>query len=232
MDNEQLKSFIRRWGPDILSGLASVGVGVTAYLSGRAALRAAYKSSKKEKAKCYIWTALSGVATLASIWGSRRMSAGQLASVTAAAGYLLANRKKIAEYAKEHKIDLKEVIKPDIPVSVEHTGNGEIICLESYSGRFFTSSEEAIEQAEKDLDILYHHGFEEKGYCYASLNEFYHLLGIQTTFFGDQVSWKNEINGEHLYFYNHYVELPGGKGTCYVIESQDGSFPTMDKEDY
>ena len=48
MDNEQIKSFIRRWGPDILSGLATIGVGVTAFLSGRAAVKATKKSNKKD----------------------------------------------------------------------------------------------------------------------------------------------------------------------------------------
>ena len=145
MDNEQIKSFIRRWGPDILSGLATIGVGVTAFLSGRAAVKATKKSNKKDKVKCYIPTAISGVLTVASIWGSRKLSATQLASLVGAAGYLASKRKKVAELT---------TAQMDKPVSVEETGNGDILCLEAFSGRWFRSSVEAVEEAADRLMIF------------------------------------------------------------------------------
>lgn len=222
MDNEQIKSFIRRWGPDILSGLATIGVGVTAFLSGRAAVKATKKSNKKDKAKCYIPTAISGVLTVASIWGSRKLSASQLASIVGAAGYLASKRKKVAELT---------TAQMEKPVSVEETGNGDILCLEAFSGRWFRSSVEAVEEACRSLDDIYHHGFEEKGFSSVSLNELYSLLGIQTTFFGEKVFWSNDVNGEHIVYANYFTDW-GEYGQVYILEPIEESYPTMGKIDY
>lgn len=215
---ERVKSFIRRWGPDILSGLATVGVVVTAYLSGRAAIKSTTKETKKEKAKCYIPTVISGIVTIASIWGSRTISARQLASMTAAAGYFISKKKKVDELEEDEKTR---------PVSVEETGFGDILCLESFSGRWFRSSVESVEQACHDLDTIYKHDFEEKGYAARTLNELYSLLGIQTTYFGDKVIWCNEQNGEDIIFANQFVDWGGDVGEVYVIELIDESMPKM-----
>lgn len=223
MKNEQLKSFVRQWGPDILSGLATVGVGVTAYFSGRAAVKAERKKSFKEKAKCYIPTILSGLVTIGSIWGSRKLSAKQLASVAAATGYLISK-------AKNNQGGTTAKTTPG--VSVEETGTGDVLCLESFSGRWFRASIESVEEACQNLDTIYHHGFEEKGYCDACLNDLYSLLGIQTTYFGDKVFWTNENNGEHIIFANSFKDLDNGLGEVYVIELAEESMPTMMRIDY
>lgn len=218
MNLERAKSFIRRWGPDILSGLATVGVVVTAYLSGRAAVKASKKETKKEKAKCYIPTVVAGAITIASIWGSRTISARQLASMTAAAGYFVAKKKKVDELKEDEKTK---------PVSVEETGFGDVLCLESFSGRWFRSSVESVEQACHDLDTIYKHDMEEKGYSARTLNELYFLLGIQTTYFGEKVIWCNEQNGEDIIFANQFVDWGDDVGEVYVIELIDESMPKM-----
>lgn len=222
MDNEQLKSFIRRWGPDILSGLATIGVGVTAWLSGRAAVKATKMSDKKDKLKCYIPTAISGVLTIASVWGSRKLSATQIASIAGAAGYFLSRRKKADELTTQQM---------EKPVSVEDTGKGDILCLESFTGRWFKSSVEEVEEACRMLDQIYHHGFEEKGYCSVCVNELYSLLGIQTTYLGDALFWSNDVNGEHITYANYFVDW-GEYGQVYILEPIEESYPTMQKIDY
>ena len=233
MNSNQLKSFIRRHGPDILSGLATVGVGVTAWLSGRAAVKisdnerhnlpANKKDRFKQTWKYYIPPVLSGLLTVAGIWGSRKMSAGQLSSMVAATGYLVASRNKIAKKIEDANSRFANLERP---VSVEETGKGDILCLEAFSGRWFRSSEEAVNDAIRDLDTVYHHDFEQHGFAYAGLNDLYSLLGIQTTYFGEQVGWCNEINGDHIYYVSHYLEFEG-VGMVLVIEPSDQTMPEM-----
>lgn len=245
MDSEQLKSFARRYGPDILSGLATVGVGLTAWLSGRAAIkindkinepivtyydnqRCEFSKTKKQKFKetwkYYIPPVVSGILTVASIWGSRKMSAGQVASMAAAAGYFMNARKKAIK---------DDVSKIDPPVSVEETGHGDVLCFEAFSGRWFRSSVEAVEEACRILNDIYKHDLEEKGYSALTLNELYSLLDIQTTYFGDKVIWCNEENGDQIVFANEFIEWhDDGIGTVYVLTPIQESMPTMTKVDY
>ena len=234
MDSEQLKSFARRYGPDILSGLATVGVGVTAWLSGRAAVKAETilwdgnirdrKKVIKDTWKCYIPPVVSGILTVASIWGSRKMSAGQVASMAAAAGYFMNARKKAIK---------EDVSKIDHPVSVEETGHGDVLCFEAFSGRWFRSSVEAVEEACRILNDIYKHDLEEKGYSALTLNELYSLLDIQTTYFGDKVIWCNEENGDQIVFANEFIEWhDDGIGMVYVLTPIPESMPTMTKVDY
>lgn len=228
MESEQLKSFIRRYGPDILSGIATIGVGITAWLSGRAALKIDQnerynlpknkKESFKQTWKHYIPPAVSGLLTIFCIWGSRKMSTTQLASVAAAAGYMMTTRKK-----KLEPDDLKDIQPTQ---TIEDTGKGDVVCLEAFSGRIFRSSEEAVNDAIRDLEDVYHHEMEEKGFAYAALNELYSNLGIQTTYFGEQVGWCNEEHGDNICLYTYWADLEK-LGHVLVIEPDEVSMPIM-----
>lgn len=240
-NSEQLKSFIRRWGPDILSGLATIGVGLTAYFSGKATVKNYYtistepvygepiksevKRARRRAVKNYIPTIVSGVLTIGCIWGSRKLSAKQIASLAAAAGYLVSTRKK----SESNDTNISKI---DPPVSVEETGNGDVLCLEAFSGRWFRSSVESVEEACRYLNDIYRHDFEEKGYCAVPLNELYHLLGIQTTYFGDKVFWCNENNGEKIIYANYFEDWGENVGKVYVLEPIEESMPSMMKIDY
>lgn len=66
------------------------------------------------------------------------------------------------------------------------TGNGECLCYDDYSGRYFKSNPETIREAVNDLN-------EELMSCmYVSLNEFYRAIGLSEIRLGDELGWNIE----------------------------------------
>ncbi len=164
------------------------------------------KNTKKriiETVKCvgkyYIPTTVVAVGTIVCIIASHTITSKQLAAATAAYIYVAKNRdaleRKIYEYTgkdvdakkilndikseinKEH---IKEVYRVKAGPSVEETGRGDLLVFDSYSGRWFRSSEESVRRGCSDYIKMY-----EDGYT-LSMNEFYILQGIHETHFGRQ----------------------------------------------
>ncbi len=63
------------------------------------------------------------------------------------------------------------------------TGGGEVLCYDLYTGRYFQSSMETLKKAQNDLNytVLNHQ--------YASLTDFYSLIGLSSTKSSDDVGW-------------------------------------------
>ena len=63
------------------------------------------------------------------------------------------------------------------------TGNGEQLCFETLTSRYFKSSAEQIRRAENTINHrILHDG-------YASLNDFYQEIGLPTSNLGDDLGW-------------------------------------------
>lgn len=62
-------------------------------------------------------------------------------------------------------------------------GNGDVLCFDSLSGRYFQSTMESIKKAENTVnhDIIHH--------MYASLSKFYDEIGLPPTAFSDNIGW-------------------------------------------
>lgn len=197
-----------RWISLGLSLLGVGGVGLTSYLAIKGHEEAKDKTDKKEKLLAYKWAILSGVGTSACILGSHHVSSKEIAALTASCTYLAANRDKIEKKIKEKFGEEKlHEIKTDIGVdtvkekkskeiattdtkkmlprksSVEWTGNGPLKCFEGYSGRYFYSTLEKVKEAEMKLNNKLHDGE------YVCLNDFYELLGMSKTHFGNTFGW-------------------------------------------
>ena len=125
---------------------------------------------------------------------SEKISYKQIAALTATCVYLTKNRdfleKKLEEVVgKERLANIKqEFVKKEAEgmlnfPSVEITANGDLLCFEMYSGRWFRSSREAVEEAQAQLAKMHEEGM------YLSLNDYYALLGITMTQFGDEFGW-------------------------------------------
>lgn len=68
------------------------------------------------------------------------------------------------------------------------TGHGEYLCQDGWSGRYFKSSIEAVKTAVNELNAsLLRNG-------YASINDFYAYLGLQTVQYGDEIGWCRECD--------------------------------------
>jgi hypothetical protein len=188
----------------ICSGLAIVGVAVTGVLS---AIRAPkYKEILEESkgskpvavAKTY-WPAIaSGVVTCSLIVVAEGLGLKEIAALGAMAGYATRNRamieRKVKEVTGKDSKDILKKIKSESTKetavaeyakhpSIELTGNGDLLCFEGYSGRWFRSSAEAVEAAVKNLNKRFKDGE------YLSLNDFHEELGITPTHFGSNRGW-------------------------------------------
>lgn len=63
------------------------------------------------------------------------------------------------------------------------TGNGEVLCYDAYTGRYFNSTMETIKKAQNLVNYRVNNDF------YASLSDFYEAVGLPTTTMSDEVGW-------------------------------------------
>ena len=201
--------------PLILTALGVTGALTTAYLTGAASFRAAryirYEESSrgyefdeeelelKEKVnlvwKLYIPAAASAGLTITAIFYANRIGTRRAAAV--ATLYSVSERafdeykKKVVEKvgAKKEQSYRDEVAQDRVtrdPVSSREviiTGNGDILCYESFTGRYFHSDMETLRKAQNDIN------YEVMNDSYASLSDFYNLIGLPQTSYSDEVGW-------------------------------------------
>lgn len=65
-------------------------------------------------------------------------------------------------------------------------GEGKVLCLDVWSGRYFESSLELIRRAQNDLNAKLINEM------YASVNDFYSLVGLPHNRMGDEFGWSSE----------------------------------------
>lgn len=196
--------------PTILTGLAVAGTVATAIFAGRAAYLAAtiiedeaknhqYKNvpfDLEDKVRMtwtlYIPSVGMGVTTIVCIISANRIGSKRAAAMAAA--YTLSEKAfteykdKVVEKLGEKKEQaVRDEIQQDRvnrnPVSEVIIVSGEQLCYDSHSGRYFQSDMESVKKAVNDLNyrILSDN--------YASLSDFYHLLGLEPTSVSDEVGW-------------------------------------------
>lgn len=208
--------------PTLLTAIGVTGTISTAVLAARAGFRAqrlileeqnwqdlqelGHELDRKEKFeivwKVYIPPVSTGVITIAAIVMANRIGHRRAAAVAAA--YTISQeafeqyREKILE-----KIGVKQeqVVRDGIaqervtrnpPTSREViiTGNGDVLCQDAFSGRYFKNNVESIRKAQNDINqqIL--------GMGYASLTDFYYLIGLDATDHSGEVGWKDMFTVE------------------------------------
>lgn len=148
-----------------------------------------------DTAKIYAPTVISGTMTIACIVGAHTVSANRMAALAA---LYSASEKALEEFQKKAKNVVGnskvEKIKDELiseklkekPVGKEYiinTGEGDTLCYDVYSGRYFTHDIEKIRKAINDFNqaLLYEQAM--------SLNEFYGMLGLQHIRLGDNIGW-------------------------------------------
>lgn len=210
-----VERFARDNSPLILTTVAIAGTVSTAILSGKAALRAnqILKEEQerlgmreifptfdaREKARlvwrCYIPPAGMGVLTIGAILGVNRIGTRRTAAIAAAYSILENSfdeyREKVVEKLGERKEGAlrdelaQEQIKRN-PVGDREVIvclNGDVLCYDAYTGRYFTSSVEELRKAANEINFqIIHHN-------YASLADFYILVGLPPTMMSESVGW-------------------------------------------
>lgn len=149
--------------------------------------------------KFYIPVVVVGVATAIAIVGSNRVSNSQKLALFSAAAIseraLSEYQQKIVETTskpKERKIqddiaqDRVVEKKDEYDQLVPKLTEGDVLCLETYTGRTFISTAEKIHRAENDANRqCLHDGF-------ITANDFFSLLGLPYTDAGEVVGWNND----------------------------------------
>lgn len=64
-------------------------------------------------------------------------------------------------------------------------GDGEVLCFEAITGRYFTSTVQVIRSAENKINYQINNDM------YATQNEFFELIGLPATGMGDSMGWNN-----------------------------------------
>nr|DAX63528.1 MAG TPA: hypothetical protein [Caudoviricetes sp.] len=148
--------------------------------------------------RVYIPPAIAGVATLVSIVAANRIQYAR------GAAFALAYSGSEAAF-RRYREAVSDVVKPkDIqkvaarvaeksvqeagqphPGSVLVASSGDVLCYDTFSGRYFKSDIETIRRVENNINGQLN------SECYASLNEFYAGLGLPPVSAGELVGWSD-----------------------------------------
>lgn len=195
--------------PVILTALGVTGTLTTAYLTGKAAIKAERLIAENESMvtpleardkvaltwKLYIPAAASAMATIAVIIGANRVGSRRAAALAAA--YSLSERafeeyrSKIVERLGDKK---EQEIRDDIARDrINHdsaenreivmVGPGSVLCYDMFTGRYFLSDMETLRKAENDVNKMVIDD------SFASLSDFYDRISLPPTSFSDEVGW-------------------------------------------
>lgn len=157
------------------------------------------KLDRMEKTKlvwaCYIPPVAVGTMTIGAIVLANRISTKRAAAMAAA--YVM-SEKASAEYREKmlEKLGLKEEKKaqdelaqervnkkPPVDGQVVIVGQGQVLCRDAFSGRYFRTTAGALQKAENDLNYKINHNQS------ASLTDFYNLLELEPTDISDSIGW-------------------------------------------
>lgn len=205
--------FLRKHGGTILAVAASVGVGLTAYETHKAAVKATTlvvmnkdePMTKKEVVqecwKFYIPAAVLGGGTIACILGSNTLNKKQIASLSAA--YMALGktyqeyRRQVAErIGSEAEANILEKSKVEEPAEEDK----QLLCYEPFSNRYFHATEaelyDAFYQANRDFNLNGE----------VSINNLYSYLGLDYLPEKDDVGWCSDyMINEWEYFWIDFV---------------------------
>ena len=204
-----LKKFASQNSTQLLTGTAIAGVGATAYLAAKAGSRAGrhleYLQSKSEEPlsleekvrftwRFFVPTLGSATLTVSAIVLAQRINERRAAAL---AGLYALSEKALLD----HKNKVEELLGTDKAREVEHrvtqdkinetSGSTEVLILgteetliyDTWSGRYFKSSENTIMQTQNSFNNnLMSDNF-------MTANEFYSMLGLDYIDAGNEVGW-------------------------------------------
>lgn len=203
--------------PKILTGMAVGGVVTTAVFTAQAAYKTGRYLEHRQRCeddlntpmptpkevfqevwKDYIPAAAMGTVTIACVLGATSISSRRQAALMSAysmteTAFREYKQKVVEELGKtrEQKVydDIaQERVANDEPAlrEVFIAGDGGVLCLNMFDGRYFQNDMQTIRAAVNDIN------FKLNNDSYASLNDFYRLIGLPTTDVGEELGWTHE----------------------------------------
>lgn len=237
-----LRLAIRRNAPVIATTLAIVSATATTVLAVNAGMSTrerldAYKAEHKDEEiptsakikqtwKIYIPTAIMLTSTITSIVALHRVGLNREASALALykvseQAFTRYRNKVVEKLGEDSEKEVRESVAQDTVNDNPPPGglvvvNGEVLCCDIYSGRYFQSSMEDINRAVNDfnLKIIHEH--------YASLTDFYDLVGLEANGSSDDVGWMTDALLEVSY---SSVLTPDGR-PCLAVDFRNA--PVVD----
>lgn len=234
---KNLKTSIEKHTPEILMGFGIAGM-ITAIIVAVRSTPKAIKLIEEKKQetgsekltigetvktawKCYIPTAALAATSTVCLIGSSKVNLRRNAALATA--YKIAEtahreyRDKVIETIGEKKeTAIKDKIakdkvdnNPSRNCEIYITNNGNTLCYDVLSGRYFRTNIDKIKKVENELNrrMLLEN--------YISLNDFYDELGLKHTKMGDDLGWKVENGYLDLSFSSQLTE---DDEPCLVID--------------
>jgi hypothetical protein len=199
--------------PTILTVAAVAGVVTTAFLVARAAPKAhidivneqAERTDELDLTdkvlltyKYFIPAATTGALTIACVIGANTINMKRTTALAGAYGLselaLKSYRDKVVEHigeAKEQKVrdevnqDLVDRLPEGKQIIIANGGN--VLFLDKWSGQLFESDVETVRKAVNDINLRMIHDM------YASLNDFYYILGVDQNEMGNEFGWSVDL---------------------------------------
>lgn len=213
--------------PEILTGIGIAGMVTSTILAVKATPKAMRLIEEKQNNqeqpltksekfktcwKCYIPTAVTAASSIACLVGAStvhlKRNTALLTAYKLSETALIEYKDKVVETIGEKKekaikdslakdrIEQNPVTKSEVIV----TGGGETLCYDYYSGRYFKSDIERIRGAVNDINR------EIGNSGYASLNDFYSLIGLSDNEVGNIVGWNTDMRKLEVHFSSMLAE--------------------------
>ena len=213
MDLTKSKEFLSKNSPTILMATGIVGFASAVFYTTKVAPKVSYNigvaklehADKKEIAKCYLpylpIVGIMGLSTFAIVKGHKIETGRSVAlagSVALADAALKEYKDKVMDMLGEEKKQEieKEIAKDHIdknpPSSSVIVGDGDVLCYDDFSGRYFRTDLNTLKRIENEInrDMMTE--------CVWSVNELYDLIGLEHIPLGDSRGF--DINKELLTF--------------------------------
>ena len=200
-----IKSFLVKHSPEILTGCAITGVIFTSVLSAQSAVKAhvvlreedmlydSFESRAKKTWQCFLPPISSAALTIATIITLRNVQAGRIAAGWAAASITQRQLRDYRDVVKKRLGRAQESsIRDEVAErKVESLGSGspvviadgKVLCLDLLSGRTFEAEPDAVKKVENAINYDLVHGDA------VSLNDFYDRIGLDHISIGDNLGW-------------------------------------------
>lgn len=170
--------------------------------------------------KLYMPAVTTGTFTCAAIVGANRIGTRRAAAMAAA--FSLSERaldeykeKVVETLGKNKEQKVRDSIaqdrvtnKPPVDGQIIMTGGGEVLFMDSISGRYFVSDMESVKKAMNDVNYQINNDF------YASLTDFYNKLGLAGTSISDDLGW----NSEQLLDLTFSTTMSEDERPCIVVD--------------
>lgn len=238
--------FTKRNSSTILTCVGAVGVVATSVLAAKAAPKAILLLEQAEEKKgeeltrfekvvtaapVYIPSIVVGASTIACVFGANILNKHQQAAMASAYALLDSSYKeyknKVVElYGEDADSRVKSEIAKD-----KYTNNdieeGKTLFYEEFSGQYFESTTENVLRAEYELNHMVSNGS-------AYLNDYYHLLGLEMTDYGDFMGWSSaelwEMHWDSWVHFSHQKVIMDDGLECVIISMLNE--PTWDFDNY